>query len=210
MEIRDELETYLLNALKQKTLNIDDLVFHSMMYGAEVMKHHQGLSPVMTFNRFHKNCICQICSRNDSYEKVIYALNDLIFLLFKDHIEEDTVLLLSPHQQIPSSEISGELCKNNGIKLCAVKKTKNPSQIDLFFNFVGYLETEAALRDLPMTFSATVDVNNPCSLGVFSSAAELMLEIVSIKFMDEYQLCNQNPVTLQSFFESLPNKFSSI
>jgi hypothetical protein len=210
MQIRDELEKFLINALQQKSLDVVDLMYHSMMYGAEVMKHHQGISPVTTFNRFHKNCICEICSRNDSYEKIIYSLCDLIFLLFKDHIEEEVSLILSPHAEIPSSTISDDLCTKHGIKLTDVRKTKNPFQIDLTFKFLGYLETEAALRDLQAIFTATVEVNNPYGVGVFSSAGELMLDIVNIKFLNEYQLCDQKPVSLHSFYESLPKKFNSV
>jgi hypothetical protein len=210
MQIRDELERYLINAIQQKSLDVVDLMYHSMMYGAEVMKHHQGISPVTTFNRFHKNCICEICSRNDSYEKIIYSLCDLIFLLFKDHTERDVVLTLSPHKQIPPTEILEELCIKYGINISEVKKTQNPCHIDLIFKFLGYLETEAALRDLPLTFIATVEVNNPYAVGVFSSASDLMLDIVSIKFLNEYQLCHQNPLSLRSFYESLPKKFISI
>jgi hypothetical protein len=210
MQIRDELEKYLLRALKQESLNVRDLIFHAMMYGAEVRKHHHGLSQTTTFNRFHINCICEICSRNDSNERISYALCDLIFLLFKDHIEEEVSLILSPHAEIPSSAISDDLCTKHGIKLTDVHKTKNPCQIDLVFKFVGCLATDAALRDLPLMFTATVEVNNPYGVGVFSSAGELMLDIRNIRFLDEYQLCDQSPGGLHSFYESIPKKFKSI
>lgn len=210
MVIRDELEQYIVAALKNPALDIESFTHHVMLYGMEVQKHSQGLFPVMAFIPFYQNCLCRICSRNDSYGKIIYSLCDLIFLLFRDHIERDVVLILSPHQKIPPSEISDEICTKHGIKISDVKKTKNPCQIDVVFEFYRSLATQTALRNLPLTFTATVETNNPYGLVVSSSAQELMIDIVKIKFLDEYELCNQNPQSLYSFYESLPKKFTGI
>ncbi len=209
MQIRDELEKYLDAALRQPELDIADLVHHALLLGVEIGKHSQGLFPFV-LNKYHKGCTCEICSRHDGYVNLIYALCDLVFLLVRDHIEEEVVLTLSPHAKIPSSDISGMLSSKYGIKLTEVIKTKFPNHIDAVFSFCGALETEAALRDFPLTFTAKIELNNPYGVGIFCSAGELTSNIVRIHFMDEYELCRTNPVAITSFYDSLPHQFRTL
>lgn len=209
MRIQDELEKYIDTALKKPNVSIADLIHHAILYGMEVQKNLKMAFPVVFSNRFHTNCICGICSRNDSYERITYTLYDLIFLLIDDCIKKNTFFILSPYPEIPSSEMLEEVCIEHGIKILEAKKTQNPCHIDVVFRFCGYLETEAALRDFPLIFTAKVELNNPYGVGLYCSAAELVSGIVSIKFMDDYQICSRNSLAIHSFYESLPKKFEN-
>ena len=215
MQKIEELEFYLRYLLIQPIKDIGSIVHHSINLGRELQEFENDIRkpigdlPFFT-REFNYICECEICARGRIYSDICYLLADYIFLMVRDHIEEFGSFTISAVPDTPTSVISPSCAERNGIEIESVTQCKQPNLLEIFFTYTGKIQTEFALRDLPVKFSAIFDVHSCSSWKSFGSPSEFIQCLKDIVFLDEYDLTETTSEVLQCLFESLPKHFEPV